>query len=149
MSGIKTPAMRYILLLLSAASLLLSSCEKDSATAIKDSATATTIPNGTYTGTFIRTSPNAKYAPSKVTLTINGNRFTGTSEISNYPAICSGTFKVEGAKLHVTNECMFTADFDWTYIFNQQYDIEVSGNELRISRDYGGGTFDRYVFVKQ
>lgn len=114
-----------------------------------DKETMTAIPNGKYIGTFIRTTPDARFAPSKVTLTIDNNKFSGTSETPRYPAICSGSLKVDGNKLTVNNDCMFTADFDWSYIFQGDYTIELSGNQLKITRSYPNSVYDQYVFEKQ
>lgn len=132
--------MKWMFLLASLFIILLSACDKD---------TVKTIPNGKYEGTFIRTSPTAKYEPANVTITIDDGRFTGSSDKPKYPAICSGTFKVEGSKITVNNECMFTADFDWSFIFNGEWEYEVSGDELKLVKRHAGSTIDYYTLKKR
>jgi hypothetical protein len=118
------------------------SCEK------RGVETTSTI-DGVYKGIFGRSSPTAKYASSNVTLTIKGNQFSGQSDHPNYPAICSGTFKVEGASLVVENDCMFTADFDWSLIFKGEHKYEMNGNELIITKGLPNSIQDRFVLTKQ
>jgi hypothetical protein len=99
---------------------------------------------GIYKGQFIRTSPYAKYAPSDVTLEFTSNRFSGQSEVTNFPAICSGTFSVEGTEISFENECFFTADFDWTLILNGTYQLKVTGSKLEMTRVQNEIT-DKYI----
>ena len=121
--------------------LTLAACEKEQNSAL--------LADGIYKGTFIRSSPNVRYAPSKVTLTLANNTFTGSSDTNNYPAICTGTFTVVGNMINTTNSCFFTADFDWTFIFNGEFDYEVEGNKLTLSKSFPGSVYDRYILEKQ
>jgi len=118
--------MRFLILALFTV-VLVSACKKDTTGKIRD---------GKYVGTFSRSNPLSNTGSSNVTLIFDGNRFSGSSDITNYPAICKGTFNAGSSKMEVVNECMFTANFDWTYIFKGEYDYEVEGNELRIFKRY-------------
>ena len=104
--------------------------------------------DGEYSGTFNRSAPNIRTRPAKVTLSITRNKFKGTSNIKNYPAICEGTFTVNGSKIDVSNDCMFTADFDWSLILKGEYEYELSGKQLKITRSYPGDKYDSYTLEK-
>ncbi len=43
---------------------------------------------------------------------------------------------------------MFTANFDWTYIFKGEYEVEADGKKLRILRRYPNGFIDVYNLEK-
>ena len=126
-----------ILLGISASTLLFTSCDKENVT-----------PTGRYSGTFTRSSPTSNTVTSNVTLEIDGNTFKGSSNMENYPAICNGTLDFSRNTLKVTNKCMFTANFDWTYIFKGEYEVEVSGNTLRIIKRYPNDFADVYNLEK-
>jgi hypothetical protein len=103
---------------------------------------------GDYTGMFTRSHPNISYVSSNVTLHFSRNAFSGTSNMRNYPALCQGSYSVDGNKLMIVNTCMFTADFDWSFIFTGEYNFELQGNKLRIWKDYGDGRMDVYMLEK-
>ena len=105
--------------------------------------------NGEYTGTFVRIHPTGTFPVANVTMNIDSNRFSGNSDTRNYPAICRGKLAVSNDKLVVTNECMFTADFDGTLIFNGEFKYEVSGNTLKLTKTYSTGFYDQYTLQKQ
>ncbi|MFT6054322.1 MAG: hypothetical protein ACJAS3_001208 [Roseivirga sp.] len=102
------------------------------------------LPDGTYTGYFNRAGPLIKTIQSEITISLKSGSFQGTSNVKNYPAICSGTYTVEGNQIEFTNSCFFTADFDWTYILNGSFKATISGNELILVKDYGDGVSDTY-----
>lgn len=124
------------------ACMVLASCKKD-----KHKGTQL---SGTYKGIFYRESV-IKYDTSQVLLNFTGNKFTGASSKDLYPAICNGTFSVNNNKATFTNACFWTANFDWSFILNNEYEISIKGDTLRIERGYDGVIFsaDRYVLVKQ
>ena len=107
-----------------------------------------TIPEGTYKGHFIRSSPLAKYASSNVTITIKGNTFYGESDKLNYPAICRGTFKVMGNTIELENECLWTADFDWSYILKGEFEFTMTDGKLEMKRSHDDNT-DHYSLQLQ
>lgn len=107
------------------------------------------LTDGTYVGVFTRLDPLAKYQPSNVTITITGDRFVGSSSIRNYPAICEGTFATDGRVVEFQNECMFTADFDWTYILGGTFQLETERNTLMLTKSYGAGRYDTYTLTRQ
>lgn len=84
---------------------------------------------GTFTGMFSRSSPLVRYQPADVVLTFEGNRFRGSSSISRYPVICEGTFEVDYGKIRFADACFWTADFDWTYILNGEFDFSITRGE--------------------
>ena len=135
----KIEAMRLLILTL-VALIFIQSCKKDATDKIKD---------GVYTGTFSRSGPLSNHVVSNVVITFNGNMFSGTSDVDKYPAICKGTFNAGASKMKVVNECVFTADFDGTFIFNGEYEYEVDGAEIEIVKRYPNSTYvDRYLLKR-
>lgn len=131
---------RVIILMILAG--LLASCEYEQIDTIE------TVKPGIYKGQFIRSSSYSKYSPAQVSIEFNDDHFTGQSEVINYPAICSGTFRVEGNEIIFNKQCFFTADFDWTLILQGNYQYQVKDNQLEIARIQNEVT-DRYVLVRQ
>ena len=105
--------------------------------------------SGTYTGSFTRISPNVDYRPSTVSLSFTGNKFSGSSSIEKYPAICKGTYMVGDDKIEFKNGCVWTADFEWTFILDGEFEWSVEGNELTITRRYNENMYDMYRLVKE
>lgn len=107
------------------------------------------LTDGTYVGVFTRMDPVAKYQPSNVTITITGDRFVGSSSIRHYPAICEGRFSTNGRVVEFENDCLFTADFDWTYILGGTFQLETERNTLMLTKSYGAGRYDTYTLTRQ
>src|SRR5579864_8200909 len=84
---------------------------------------------GTYTGTFVRW-VGKDGAVSNVKITFSGDAFNGSSDSSNYPAICNGSFTTSGDpdSVHFVNNCAFPANFDWTLILNGAYKLVQTGD---------------------
>lgn len=120
--------MRYLLTSFLCAALMLSACKKTAPTVA--------IPDGTYTGIFQRqTASGGQVAP--VSLVFSGATWTGQGQVAKYPALCNGTYKLNGNTVSFTSACIWTADFDWTLILTQDYDLTISDKQLEISRDKG------------
>jgi hypothetical protein len=140
----KTRCMKRLSVLLLIASAALLSCKKHKT---GDDQLLT----GTYKGTFQRVGAPFSGVLSEVTVTFNGNRFSGQGALPTYPAICNGSFTQNGTKLTFDNECVWTANFDWTFILDGEYEITFSGNNVEIIRGYDGIVFyqDIYKLVRQ
>ena len=108
----------------------------------------TVIPIGTYKGQFVRSSPYSKYSPSNVTLTFTADRFSGESDRINYPAICNGTYKIVGQEIEFTNDCAWTAEFDWSYILSGEFQLKSDSIQLEMTK-YSNGQTDYYKLVLQ
>ncbi len=118
--------------------LVCTSCESDEQINFR-------LASGTYKGTFSRSSPNAKWAASNVTLIINDNQFSGSSDVPKYPAIGEGTYSIRNADtIEFSSACVWTAEFDWSFILNGKYKISKVVNEIVITRSYKNETFDTY-----
>ncbi len=102
------------------------------------------ISEGTYTGSFSRTSSNTV---SEVTLTFENGTFSGSSETTKYPAICNGTYTAQSGRINFENSCFWTAEFDWSLILNGEYEFTFDGFDLTILRKYPDFT-DRYELTK-
>lgn len=108
-----------------------------------------TFGDGTYVGIFFRSSPTIKSRASNITLTFDKGRFTGQSDIAYYPAICSGTYTFTGHSIDFSNECGWTAQFDWTFILNGSFEVETSEDKLILKRSYEGDVTDMYILTRQ
>ena len=110
----------------------------------KKTTTNLTITDGTYKGTFQRQILGIGNI-AKVTLVFNSNNWTGQSDTPKYPALCNGSFQTNGIhEVSFTNNCFWTADFDWTLILDQKFRLQISGNDYVLTKDYGNGTKDIY-----
>ncbi|GAA0878613.1 hypothetical protein GCM10009119_15810 [Algoriphagus jejuensis] len=103
------------------------------------------IPIGTYEGTFQRDWVWGEDSIANITLTFEGNRWSGTSNIAKYPALCRGNYSIEGDKITFQNECPWTADFDWTLVLSGEYDLTKSDKTLEFSHDTRSATSDTYI----
>jgi hypothetical protein len=122
--------------------ILLISCEDNDVNRNAD------FPLGTYTGQFIRSSPYRRTAASNVALSFTADEFSGNSDNTKYPAICKGTYKITGQEIEFTNNCAWTADFDWSYILNGKFEITVNETQLEMTR-FSNGQTDRYQLKLQ
>jgi hypothetical protein len=97
---------------------------------------------GRYRGTFNRTGVDT----SQVSIYFKDNHtFEGTGGPVNYPAVCSGSFLQNGNSLAVNDTCAWTANFDWSLIFDGNYNLSfTSENAVRIWRSNGTLT-DEYI----
>lgn len=107
------------------------------------------LEEGTYRGSFYRSSPSATYETSDVSITFRKNRFEGSSSVAKYPAICSGTYMVQGQEIEFVNECFWTAEFDWSYILSGKFTLTYEGDQMILSRSYGEGVTDTYILKKE
>jgi hypothetical protein len=102
------------------------------------------IPDGTYIGTFQRQLAFGGGDTAHVTITFSSNKWTGQSYRFHYPALCHGTYNIDKNKIVFANDCVWTAEFDWTLILSGEYDFSTNGNHLTIYHDYSGPTIDSY-----
>jgi hypothetical protein len=103
------------------------------------------IPDGTYTGTFQRELVWSKSDKAQVTITFSSNTWHGASDKVKYPALCNGTYSIEGNKIIFNNGCFWTAEFDWSLILSGEYTLAIKGNTIEFSRDYRSATADTYI----
>lgn len=97
---------------------------------------------GQYMGTFNRTGMDT--AQVSIHFEDDG-RFGGSGGPFNYPSICGGYVQQNGNNLVVDDTCIWTANFDWTLIFDGSYTITATGgNSVRIWRTNGAMT-DEYL----
>ncbi len=121
---------------------VITACEKDGNSDI-DTGVNELI--GRYTGTFVRTGLDT--AIVNIFFKEDGT-FEGSSNAVHYPAICRGTFERDGLTLLVNDTCAWTANFDWTLIFDGNYSISLGeNNTARIWRTTGTVT-DEYLLTR-
>ncbi len=86
-------------------------------------------------------------------ITFSGDAFNGSSDSSNYPAICNGSFTTSGDpdSVHFVNSCVFPANFDWTLILTGSYKLIQTGDSIYIRRIIGDFAYeeDVYSLLKQ
>lgn len=120
--------MKCLLVLLLGIAALGFSCEKDN-----DRSDNAILP-GRYIGTFSRSGGDT----ANVVLNFSAEgHFEGSSTQLHYPALCRGSYRTDGSSLFATDSCSWTANFDWTLIFNGEYQFERQGTQLRIWRTSG------------
>ncbi|MFC0516396.1 hypothetical protein ACFFGT_19470 [Mucilaginibacter angelicae] len=103
--------------------------------------------SGTYAGTFQR-KVSGTGAVSNVSLSFSAEAWSGESQTVKYPALSHGTFSTSGNKVTFKNESVWTAEFDWSLILNGDYDINLFGNTVTITKTYDNGMLDIYTLVK-
>lgn len=97
--------MKDIFLVIALIGLLAAGCKKHT--------TATTgpinLPDGDYAGTFRY--DGFMYGPrtSHITLHLHNGAYSGTTDITNYPAICSATFTWDTSAITFLNICHWPA----------------------------------------
>lgn len=103
---------------------------------------------GTYKGTFKR---NTSSIISNVTLNFSNTNFSGTSDVSRYPAISMGNYQVMNDSMRFSDASIWTADFDWTFILDGKYKMILKNDSLFMTRRYNGIVFteDVYKLKKQ
>lgn len=115
----------------------------------KKATTNVTITDGTYVGVFQRLISGTGNS-AKVSLILKQGNWVGQSESPKYPALCNGTFKTSDAnEITFFENCIWTADFDWTLVLANKFSLQVSGKTYILTKDYGNGTIDRYHLTKQ
>ena len=103
------------------------------------------IPDGTYIGTFQRELVWSESDTAQVTLTFSSNNWHGESDKVKYPALCNGTYSIEGNTINFESGCAWSAEFDWSLILSGKYALTITGNIIEFSRDYRSATSDTYV----
>lgn len=96
--------------------------------------------NGNYTGIFERNGIS-----SSVQLNLVDGSFTGQSAIQKYPALCNGTYLISGNTITFDSNCACTADFDWSLILDGEWNYNMNGNILILTKSNG----DKYTLTKQ
>ena len=113
------------------------SCDKDDVIKVRSL-------EGTYEGIFYRTTNGTSDQTANVTLTFSGNKFEGSGSIVKYPAICNGTYTLAGNEVEFVNLCVWTAEFDWSYILSGKFTVEKNENEIILTRQINDDVRDTY-----
>ena len=96
--------------------------------------------NGEYIGVYERNGNT-----SNVELNFENGNFYGESNTHLFPAICNGNYSISNTIILFENECIWTAQFDWTLILNQNWDYTLQNNILILTKSNG----DKYTLTKQ
>jgi hypothetical protein len=144
MSNWKSYYMKQTIIIFLPLLLLFGACKKSG------NDTTPTLVDGTYKGTYQRQGvPPGDI--SQVTLTFGGGKFSGQSQYPKYPALCHGRYTIKGDKINFVNDCVWTADFDWTHILSGEFTVTKKGDSLELARGYYGISFqlDIYKLARQ
>ncbi|WP_199136531.1 hypothetical protein [Pedobacter sp. ASV12] len=106
------------ILYLSVLALSFSACKKDPGQSAF---------NGTYVGTF-RTIVDGKMTSSEARIVFKGNRYQSLKGRG------SGKFVLVDKMVRFTDENIWTADFDWGLILNNDYQYETKGDSLILDK---------------
>ena len=96
--------------------------------------------DGDYIGTFERNGTT-----SNVELNITNGTYSGESDTDRFPALCNGNYTTSGNSIMFENDCIWTADFDWTLILEGNWDYTLNNNTLTMTKSNG----DQYILTKQ
>ncbi|MEJ2004157.1 MAG: hypothetical protein P8X57_04150, partial [Cyclobacteriaceae bacterium] len=66
----------------------------------------------------------------------------------NYPAICNGTFERDDKRISFENNCAFTADFDWSFILNGTYEIDLQDKYVYFIQEIDPGIYNVFRFPR-
>ncbi len=132
--------MKKLFLILSLPLFFLS-CKKDNvSTPQKETIQSHYILDGDYIGTFKRDT-----TVTNITLQLDSNKFSGTSNVYQFPAIGEGTFTIiDNDSIEFNDENYWTADFDWTLILKNKWHYNFSNDTLHLVNQ-----IDKYTLVKQ
>ena len=119
-----------------------------------DEPAGSTVKNGTYSGTFLRSSPVADHQAFNVTISFQNGVFEGSVDPDQDgagPIICHGTYTASGNKIEFENLCgPWTANFDWSYILWGTFTVSRDGEKLILKRQYDDpNVFDTYELERQ
>lgn len=106
------------------------------------------IEEGTYEGTFTRSTDEQRNQSATVTLTLINGTFTGFSDQPKFPAMCKGSYEVNASGILFVDSCYWTADFDWSLVLAGQFSIRQDGGELILTKRHEHAT-DSYQLSRQ
>ena len=112
-----------------------SGCEKNEKNT-EDKENIVKFQEGSYVGTFKRELSWTDSYTANVTMTFLSNAWTGTSDITKYPALCNGTYSLKGDTIIFENNCAWTTEFDWSLILSGKYVLEINEDSVEIYRNY-------------
>lgn len=95
---------------------------------------------GTYIGIFERNE-----VTSNVAINLDNGIFSGTSEMEKFPALCNGNYSISGDLIQFGNNCVWTADFDWSLILTDSWNYTFENSTLTLTNGIG----DKYILTKQ
>ena len=110
------------------------------------------IADGEYIGTYQLVHTGIETDTSDICISFLSNQWEGTSEYDYYPALCHGTYSIEGEIITFQNLCSWPTHFHSNFILGGEYLLNVSGDTIEFIRDYGGtpdwSYYDYYRLVK-
>lgn len=105
---------------------------------------------GTYYGTFTVEYLNGDSFSKPVTVIFSGeNNYHSSGDNERIPAGGSGTYEKNTTKINFSDINIWTADFDWNLILNEEYDYSINGNQLIISANKNDVGFYKYELEKE
>ena len=100
--------------------------------------------NGAYIGYFNRN----HHDTAQVAISFTDNSYQGHSALSNYPALCRGTFEEEESSITFHDSCTWPANLDHTLILKGTFKLKYNDDgSVRIWRQTAGD-LDEYILGK-
>lgn len=78
-------------------------------------------------------------------MTFSSTTWSGSSDIVKYPALCKGTYSLDGDTIIFVNECPWTAEFDWSLILAFKYFLKIQNDSIEFYRHYTRPPSDTYT----
>jgi hypothetical protein len=113
----------------------------------KDNLDHTIIPNGTYVGTFQREPVWSVGDSANISMVFYSNTWSGSSNKTNFPALCNGTYDITGDTILFENKCDWKSDFNESLILSGKYVIKIEGNVIEFYKDDRSATSDTYIDI--
>ncbi|SRX56133.1 hypothetical protein [Aequorivita sp. CIP111184] len=134
----------YKVIVIAIAVLAFNACNKS------DDTTANENLQGTYSGMFTVEYLNGDSFSRPVTVIFNeNNKYQSSGNADRIPAGGSGTYEKGTTKINFSDINIWTADFDWNLILNEEYDYSINGNQLVLSANKNNIGFYKYELVKE
>lgn len=121
--------MKKYLLIVFAFLIISSGCKKSNKQPV--------LANGTYSGVIKLTSSVYKMPTNiPISISFNNGKFVVVPDPTRKPATGSGNYSSKDGIANFTDSNVYTADFDWNLILNGEYTMEISGNNLTLTKQF-------------
>ncbi|KHJ38853.1 hypothetical protein PBAC_09630 [Pedobacter glucosidilyticus] len=94
-----------------------------------------------YKGVFYIQNSSYSYEPSPFVLQVKNGKYTFVPGLNSPMRGGSGSFTVEGNQAIFRDENFWTADFDWSFIFNGTFEITNQDKYLILTRLNGNSSY--------
>lgn len=110
------------------------------------------LPNGVYVGTFQRELSWSDNYKSNIRMIFSSKSWKGSSDMTKYPALCQGTYSINGDTISFENDCAWSTEFDGGLILSGKFVMKSIEDSIEFHRTYlnpAGTSIDRYKLKRQ